>query len=166
MKRIFTLILAMVLAVGVFSACELFKPKPQEGSKEITVIINLSAYEGTINVDEGVEGYTDKVKQKTLTTEDGYLIEVLNVLKEEKWLDFSGSESSYGFFIDKVDNVQPASNQFFSIYTDDEEFAFVDTDGSPFTKSFDGKDYYSSSKGVSDLPVKDGKTYIISLEGF
>lgn len=156
MKRILTLLLSLCLVVALFSACELFKPKAQEGKKEITVIVDLTAYEGEISVDEGVEGYTDKVKKITYTTEKENLAEVLAELMEKKFLTYEGKiYPVFGLAIEKIDNVQQ-DGYYFALYSDN------DTQGKSIT--VDGKTVYYSNYGASSLMVKDGKTYSIYLE--
>jgi len=156
MKRIVTLLLSLCLAVVLFSGCELFKPKTQEGKKEITVIVDLTAYEGDISVAEGVQEYTDKVKKITYTTEKVNLAEVLAELSEDNFLKYGGSiHPLFGLTIEEIDGAKQ-DGYYYAIYTDNE------TEGKSITVA--GKTVYYANYGASFLPVLDGKTYLIYLE--
>lgn len=86
-KHIIALLLAVVLAAGMFLAYSVFSEKPTEGAKEITIEV----------VDNKETATLYKVK-----TDAEYLI---GAMEDAEGLTFGGSEGQYGFTVSEVNGV-------------------------------------------------------------
>lgn len=162
MKK-FTKIITVVLLIALISAfggCDLFKNDVQTGEKTITIVFDMTPYEGDITVDTGVTDYTNKKKEFTVTTEATTLEAVLDELVADKKVTYAGTKNATtGIMINNIDNIITTGNQFFALYTNDT--ANSDTQYGIY-------DYYEKSlgsaiKGATSLPVKDGFVYVITI---
>jgi hypothetical protein len=160
-KKIGIAFLALVFSFA-FSACELFVPKAATGEKRITVVFDMTEYEGEINVSEGVAAYTDKVKEFDVTTKAERLETVLDELVEDKKITYGGEKGIYGLNILVIDNITLSGNQFFAIYTSDAE----NSDVAWGTYQYGGTTINSASWGVTSLPVKDGCVYVFAISAW
>ncbi len=86
-KHIFALLLAAVLAAGMFFAYSAFSEKPAEGTKEITIEV----------VDNKEASTLYEVK-----TDAEYLI---GAMEDAEGIDFDGSEGQYGFTVSEINGV-------------------------------------------------------------
>lgn len=153
-----TALLLIVFALtALFFGCELFKPKAEEGKKTITVIIDLSAYDGEITVDEGMQEYEDKKKSIEITTQALRMERVMAELEESGFFTYSANKTFQGLFITGIDNVEQdtVNNFYFLIYNDDEE----NSNNSWGEYNYNDIKLGSASSGISDLPVADGCIY-------
>ena len=83
-KHIIALLLAAVLAAGMFFAYSAFREKPTEGAKEITIEVVNKAADSTLY----------EVK-----TDAEYLI---GAMEDAEGLTFGGSEGQYGFTVSEI----------------------------------------------------------------
>lgn len=154
MKRAAILLLSVIFCMALFGC----KPDAYEGEKNITVVIDMTAYEGELQVDEGVQEYEDKMKIIEIKTEALRLEEVLNELAKEGNLTFSGRRDIYGLFVTKIDNVEIDAITYttgFFIYTNDEKYSSQQYG----TYEYNDQTINSATFGVTDLPVKNGCIY-------
>lgn len=91
-----------------------------------------------------------------LTFDSGYggktLSEAMDGAQENEQITFTVENG----MVTSINGVKNTSNTYWMIYTDDEEFS--NTAWGEIT--YQEKTYASATKGVSELIVKDGKTYI------
>lgn len=161
LRKICVLLLSIVIMSGL-CACELFMPKAETGKKTVTVVFDMTGYEGEIQVSEGISAYEGKKKEFTVETEATRLEAVLDELAEDKKLTFAGSKSSAGLMLTDLDNISPKDRQFIAIYTDDEE----NSDTTWGTYVYNEKTLGSAKVGVTALPVKDGKVYVFAISAW
>ena len=86
------------------------------------------------------------------------LLEFMEILKSEGKLDFTISDG----MVNSINGVANSANSYWMFYTDDTE----NSNEAWGTAEYNGKTYFSASLGVSDLPLKDGATYIIIYQTF
>ena len=93
-------------------------------------------------------------------TEETTLYDYMTALKEQGKLDFTAEDGSYGKFLSSVNGVSNGvgNNPCWMIYSDDEQY----TNNEWGQTEIDGKVYASATLGISDLPVKEGATYVLS----
>ncbi len=98
----------------------------------------------------------------------GSLEDALNALSEAGELEFSGTVSEYGLYIESVNGVSAnPENQYWAIYT-----TLGDLDGIGYsspdfgTYDYDGKTLSSASFGASGLPLVEGELYALVLSEF
>ncbi len=109
----------------------------------------------------------DTVENKVIITvtdqveEDTNLFEFMGVLKDNNLLTFEYQTSSYGAYITSINGVHAGLNQFWGLYSDDEEFTTT-TD----QIECNGKVYSQTILGAESLIVKQNKTYIWVLIEF
>ncbi len=99
----------------------------------------------------------------------GTLYDLMVSLQEAGELEFSGSESEYGFFVESVNgtSADPSANQYWAVYTTLGELDGVVYSSSEFgTYDYDGKTLASASYGVSGLPAVEGELYALVLESY
>lgn len=105
------------------------------------------------------------VKQITVLQEDEFVVlifdsgfngkslsEAMQDAKENEQIDYTVDKG----MVISINGINNVGNKYWMLYTDDEEFS--DTAWGEI--SYQDKIYGSATKGVSDLAVKDGKTYI------
>ena len=126
--------LVYVLSASVLAACVLLCAC---SVKQITVLQESDDFVVLI-FDSGFNGKT--------------LSEAMQDAKENEQIDYTVEKG----MVISINGINNAGNQYWMLYTDDEEFA--NTAWGQIT--YQEKTYGSATKGVSDLIVKDGKTYI------
>jgi hypothetical protein len=159
------LMLIVFALTALFFGCDLFKPETEEGEKTITVIIDLSAYEEEITVDEGVQQYDEnKIKTVEIKTEALRFERVMAELAEMDFFTYWANKSVYGFFVTGIDNVSQDEENgiYFLIYNNDEE----NSNNSWGEYNYNDAKLGSASSGISDLPVKDGCIYAFVYSAF
>ncbi len=107
----------------------------------------------------------DAVVIKANVTE-GSLEDALNALKDSKALDFTGSQSEYGLFIEAVNGKTAVAdkNEYWAVYTTLTELDGVSYSSAEYgTYDYDGTECASASFGASGLPMVDGELYAIVL---
>ncbi|MBR2988466.1 MAG: hypothetical protein IKC64_01935, partial [Clostridia bacterium] len=83
------------------------------------------------------------------------VLDYMNYLQTEGKFTFTFE----GGMVKSMNGVSGASNQYWMLYTDDEN----NSDSSFGTITVDGKTYSSASWGAESLPAVDGKTYVWRL---
>lgn len=107
----------------------------------------------------------DAVVIKANTTK-GSLEDALNTLKDSKALDFTGSQSEYGLFIESVNGktADADKNEYWAVYTTLTELDGVSYSSAEYgTYDYDGTECASASFGASGLPMVEGELYAIVL---
>ena len=107
----------------------------------------------------------DAVVIKANVTE-GSLEDALNALKDSKALDFTGSQSEYGLFIEAVNGKTAVAdkNEYWAVYTTLTELDGVSYSSAEYgTYDYDGTECASASFGASGLPMVEGELYAIVL---
>ena len=109
----------------------------------------------------------DTVENKVIITvtdqveEDTNLFEFMGVLKDNNLLTYEYNTGAYGAYITSINGVQADLNEFWGLYSDDEEFTTT-TD----QIECNGKVYSQTILGAESLIVKQNKTYIWVLIEF
>lgn len=99
----------------------------------------------------------------------GSLYDLMVNLQDAGELEFSGSESDYGFFVESVngEKAESSDNQFWAVYTTLSELDGVSYSSADFgTYDFNGITLFSASYGVSGLPAVKGELYALILESY
>lgn len=107
----------------------------------------------------------DAVVIKADTTE-GSLEDALNALKDSNALDFTGSQSEYGLYIESVNGrtADAAKNEYWAVYTTLTEIDGVSYSSAEYgTYDYNGTQCASASFGASGLPMVEGELYAIVL---
>lgn len=165
MKRSFFARLMVVFALSVL-ICSLTtcKPQPREGTKSVTLVIDLSCVAEEIVPSEGVADYTDRKKVFEVETEATYLEYLLDELAADKKIEFSGTKSAVtGLMITNIDNISAEyvkDGRWVAVYCNDMEN--VDS-ASEWATSYEyGQEtLWMANWGVTSLPVKDGLVYAL-----
>lgn len=157
MKKITLFFALLAIAAVTFCGCEWFKPPAEEGEKTVTVIIDLSGYDGEITVGEGVTPYQNKIKTIEFTTEAKRVEDLMGEIAEEGFFSYSGNKSLAGLFLTEIDSViiEDIMSEGFFFYADDAE----NTNTEWGSYQFDGKTLNSTTVGVTEMPVKNGCKY-------
>ena len=165
MKRsVFAKLTALIAVLALACSLMACKPEAQEGTKSITLVIDLSYVTEEIVPSEGIMGYTDQKKVFELETESKYLEDVLDELVADKKLEVSGTKSAAtGLMITNIDNVSAdymTDGRWISVYCNDMEN--VDST-SEWAQSYDYGEakLWTANWGVTSLPVKDGLVYAL-----
>lgn len=146
MKKLFKIlvvILVLLAMISTFCACA-----GKEGEFKIVVIRANSTSEYVL--DNTGEGMT-------------YLVDAFDSLQSDTESGFS--YALVGGFLNTVNGytADASNNEFWAIYTDCEIDGLKYYDNSWGTAEYDGVIYGSGLKGVSELPLNGGSTYIIKL---
>ena len=89
--------------------------------------------------------------------ENKTLLDYMNALQEKELLTFSAPG---GFVVTMNDRTPDATKgEYWFIYTDDEDYS----NEAWGTYEIEGKTYKSATKGISELPIKEGKSYIFVI---
>ena len=107
----------------------------------------------------------DAVVIKANTTE-GSLEDALNALKDSNALDFTGSQSEYGLYIESVNGktADATKNEYWAVYTTLTEIDGVSYSSAEYgTYDYDGTQCASASFGASGLPMVEGNLYAVVL---
>lgn len=159
LKKIFLFAIIVIMVSALFG-CEDFRPpKTESGEKTLTIVFDMSAYDGEITVSEDVTDYENKVKVITVTTTALTLEAVLDELATDKKVTYSGTKTSGSLFVEVIDNITPAANSYFLIFSDDTD----NVNSAWGTYAYEDVTYSSTASGITVLPVKDGKTYIFTI---
>ncbi len=110
----------------------------------------------------------DAVVIKANTTE-GSLEDALNALKDSNALDYTGSQSEYGLYIESVNGktADAAKNEYWAVYTTLTELDGVSYSSAEYgTYDYDGTQCASASFGASGLPMVEGNLYAVVLAAY
>ncbi len=104
----------------------------------------------------------DTLEEKVVITitgdidEDISLFDYMLQMQENEEIEFTYSNGQYGAYILSINNITAKPNEFWALYTDDEEFSSTEWGQVEYKE----KIYASSSLGCETLNVKNGNTYI------
>ena len=99
----------------------------------------------------------------------GSLEDALNALKDSGKLDYTGSQSDYGLYIEAVNGVtaDASANEFWAVYTTLGGLDGVSYSSEEYgTYEYEGTLCASASFGASGLPMVSGEIYVIALESY
>lgn len=142
-----------------------------EASSETTTETSSETEETSSQSDEKysvVFTADDAVVIKANTTE-GSLEDALNVLKDSNALDFTGSQSEYGLYIESVNGrtADADKNEYWAVYTTLTELDGVSYSSAEYgTYDYDGTQCASASFGASGLPMVEGNLYAVVLAAY
>lgn len=150
MKHLYKILMLTLAIVILFTlaACE---PDVEVGEKAITII--LVPIEGdTITFD--------------VDTDTEYLGQLLDEMLEDELITITTEDSTYGRFITAIGSLNPATDQWIAIHSDETDPTLVAPDGewTP-ALTISGKTYYSTQLGLDSMPIYDGRTYVFSIGG-
>ena len=151
-KKILFVVLALMLVLTVVFgavACKDTKEPQSNTSVQLKEIDSLK-----ISEDGAVVITLDKTVMADVTGK--HLVDYMNALKDQGYFVY---EEKSGL-VTSVMNIKPqASNEYWFLYTDDEE------NSSTQWGQYDAGDktYGSANYGITDLPLKEGKTYIFKI---
>jgi hypothetical protein len=140
-----TVLLLVLVALTALFACD---PPVEEGEKSLTIIMLKS--DGTADV------YSEN-------TDSQYLGEVIDEMLAEGDIILESEDTQYGRKILKIGCLIPGENQWIFIYSDETDPTLVSDEWG--TAVYDGKTYKSTTLGLDDMPVYDGRTYVFSIGG-
>ena len=148
MKKILRLLLTCILMLTLtlaFTACI----PTEEGEKTITIII--------VNPDGTGTSYTE-------ITDSLHLGEALDEMLAEEDITLVTESSLYGRFIKSIGSLNPESNQWINIHSDETDPTLVSEDGewSPIIV-YNDVTYKMTLLGLDDMPIYDGRTYVFSI---
>ena len=140
-KRIVAVVLLIAIATCLFVALTACGPKyVQQTDTEVYFTVNSKV-------------------MKDVTGKK--LVDYMDALVAKKELTYSAPVTgSYAMLVTLNDRTADAAkNEYWFIYSDDEEYS-NETWG---TYEMNGKTYKSTTLGITDLPIKEGKTYIFVI---
>ena len=141
--KLLVVVMVVVVAFSIFTAC-----KGEAGEFKVVVIRGSSEKEYVLD---------------NTGNDMTYLVDALEYLSNDSDAQFSYAMS--GTFLSSVDGYVANSNnnEFWAIYTDLELDGIEYFDNSWGTADYDNDSFGSATKGVTELPLNDGCTYIIKL---
>ncbi len=123
------------------------------------VIASLFTFAACKNPDDGkVEDVVMTVSAQEYSVEGKTLQDYMDYLVGKGTLSYTMS----GTMLASVNGVSNTTNSYWMLYTDDAE----NIDSTWGTIEKNGKTYSSAKFGVTDLPIKDGCTYILTYQTF
>ena len=132
MKKVIAILLLVVSVCTLTFACSKKEPTVIKDTDEFIVLKPTADYAGK------------------------KLIEFMDHVKSQGTLDYTSDTSAYGAFIDSVNGIKNSGNNYWMLYTDDE-----DNSNSVWGEiSYKDKVYASAALGASDLVIKAGCPYI------
>ena len=146
-KRLCLAVAALAL-VGVFAFALAACNEKGGNTEEVTVSLII--------------GDADAV---SVTTDAPFLYDLLKEYCEENGLALEGSMSATGFYATRIGDLaeDAAAGKYIMFYHDIDDIALYIPD---YDIERDGKTFFSSSAGVSSLPLRDGATYLVTLMSF
>ena len=142
------LAVAALLLVGVFALALAACNEKGGNTEEVTVSLII--------------GDADAV---SVTTDAPFLYDLLKEYCEENGLALEGSMSATGFYATRIGDLaeDAAAGKYIMFYHDIDDITLYIPD---YNIERDGKTFFSSSAGVSSLPLRDGATYLVTLMSF
>lgn len=143
-KQICSILAALVAVLAcafVFFACD----RPDANTGEVTISFIIGDAEPA-----------------EFSTDAPYVYDALADFCEENGIALEGTWSEYGFFMTRLGNLKPEGSQWIAFYHDIDDITLYDPQ---HNMDFDGKTWFSSSLGVSSMPLRDGATYLFVLQG-
>lgn len=160
------LIAALVLAIFSLTAC-----KKEEDLTEKTVTLMITGLAANVTVGEGFDAKTyleakDVFVTKEYTLNGAYLVDLLNLAKDDKDINFTYKVNETGFVTeyevkDKVSSLTVGGTPMF--YTSDTK---IDNISPGFNVVIKGTQYNTNGEGINTMPLVDGETYIITYQIF
>lgn len=99
----------------------------------------------------------------------GSIEDALKELKSDGEIDYEGSTSEFGFYLNSINGYVPdvSKNEFWAIYTTLGEYEGVSYSNVEFgVYEYDGKECASASYGISGMPLVEGEIYIIAISTY
>ncbi len=146
MKKVLKTLIVCALILSVLACC--FACKGEEGNVKLHVV----------SADGAVKSYSVDTTDKDLTT----LEDFMKYLKEKgEEFDYTASSG----FVGSINGITPdlTKNEFWAIYTDVQIGEIKYYDQSFGTCEIDGVSYASALKGINELPLSAGATYIFKI---
>lgn len=166
-NKLLALLLAGCAAVSVFAVAACTPEKENNDDKQQTTP-ETPVKSGDVKVvDKGIV-FTASADFMTITN-DTYVSDYMNALKDNGDITFSGTVGDYGLFITTVNGYEADSskNEYWAVYT-----TLTELDGVPYSNASYGTYTYestvmnSASYGVDGLPCIAGETYAIVLASY
>lgn len=156
------MLIAIVVSLFAFTAC---KDKVNPNEKTVKLIVTSLAADTTVGDQTYLEAKT-VLLEKTYKTDKLYLKDLLDIAKDDKDIDFSYSAND-GFVASYTvsDTIYPKgeSNAYVMLYTSVTETEYV-TAG--FHIVVENTKYNSCGLGITEMPLIDGETYILTYQIF
>lgn len=99
----------------------------------------------------------------------GSLEDALKELKADGKLEYDGSTSEYGFYLNSINGYVPdaSKNEFWAIYTTLGEYEDVSYSSVEFgVYEYNGKICASASYGISGMPLVEGEIYVLTISTY
>lgn len=141
--KILAVLLVFCTVFACFAGCT-----GEKGEVKLVVILN-----------DDIDVYEVDTKNLDMT----YLVDLMNYVADNN-AEFT-FEASAGFMT-SLNGYVPSGNEFVAIYTDLELNGIPYYDVSWGTVDYGGKAYGSASKGITELPLNGGVTYILTVSTF
>lgn len=146
MKRTFAKRLCLALSVLVLACgCVVFAACNDEDARGEEAVISVIIGDG---------------EAASVTTDAKYLYGALKDLCEKEGIPLEGEDGAYGFYLTRIGDLVQGDGAYIMLYHDIDDVTLC-TPG--YNYEVGGKTFFSSSLGVSSLPVVDGATYLIVL---
>ena len=142
------LAVAALLLVGAFALALAACNEKGGNTEEVTVSLILGDAEAV-----------------SVTTDAPFLYDLLREYCDENGLALEGSTSATGFYATRIGDLaeDAAAGEYIMFYHDIDDITLY-TPGYDLER--DGRTYFSSSVGVSSLPIRDGATYLVTVISF
>ena len=142
MKKLSVALMAVVLSLAMLFcfACD----KPADDSKKTATLV--------------ISNGTEIVKTVTDDTNAANVADWMIEMNGEQKIAVTYTDSAYGMNISTLQGIEVnGSSTYFAFYADDEE----NTNDAWGSYTYNNKTYYSCAFGQSDMPLKDGCTYLL-----
>lgn len=156
------MLIAIVVSLFAFTAC---KDKVNPNEKTVTFIVVDEPEKVEDPYNPSYQSTNTVLFEKVYTTEKSYLIDLLNLAKDDKDTDFTfySSQSQFGTSLDgfKVGDKEFKDREgyFVAQYTSLVELQYIMPGHNLFVKKVQ---YNSNGYGVDQMPLVDGATYVIA----
>jgi len=148
-KKMKKILLAVVLMFSLslcFTACKPSIPPAEPGEKVISVYILNQNDEVVFSI-------------KDYDTDAEYFDGVLAELKSKGKITWESVPSIYGKNTTNLCGIAVTGTNYFGFFSNDDDLS--DNSGWMPNYTMDGVEYKPTNWGISSMPIKDGKTYIL-----
>lgn len=151
MKKITSIILALILVCALFTGCA---GTETQNTTTTDTQTTTAPQVSTMTLVIGTETPVVYTVELDKLGENKNLMAVLDYLKTNEGLDYASDDSGYGAFLTKVGALEQAGSSYIYLYTSVEK----DMDVSQYavTVEFDGKTLTSSGVGATEMTIEDG----------